>query len=244
MYSFTRSSVEGISSCWLVRFVVVKIVLLSAAPGPCSKSWPICSLCSLALNRPTGGSRQISDCIYPPKTAKMGLDAASTAAGAPRLFLRKPAAIALRQLILRAYRRAVKQLGAIRQLWGRISTQKRLLLLGLISISALVTFTARVVVDRTQAVINHSVEQFGLALAQALARGGAEAMANSGNVEGLKYYVLTEMGQTPAIAYVVFCDNKGTILLDSQALPNRKEDGIYQIYRESTQARAVPGVYA
>ncbi len=147
---------------------------------------------------------------------------------------------------MRAYRRAVKQLGAIRQLWGRISTQKRLLLLGLISISALVTFTARVVVDRTQAVINHSVEQFGLALGQALARGGAEAMANRGNIEGLKYYVLTEMGQTPAIAYVVFCDSQGRILLDSQALPTRREGvsaKIYPVYRMHPAGPAVSGVY-
>lgn len=147
---------------------------------------------------------------------------------------------------MRAYRKAIKKLGLIRQLWGRISTQKRLLLLGLVSISALVTFTAWVVVDRTQAVINHSVEQFGLALAQALARGGAEAMTNRGNIEGLKYYVLTEMGQTPAIAYVVFCDSRGRILLDSQALPTKKEEDsarIYPIYRLRADSRPVSGVY-
>ena len=65
------------------------------------------------------------------------------------------------------------------QLWRRISVQKQLLLLGLISISALVTFTAWVLVDRTQTVINRSVEQFGMALAHALARGGAEALTRA-----------------------------------------------------------------
>jgi two-component system sensor histidine kinase NblS len=143
------------------------------------------------------------------------------------------------------YRRLIKQLGLVQQLWGRISTQKQLLFLGLISISALVTFTAWVVVDRTQALINHSVEQFGLALAQALARGGAEAMSNRGNVEGLKYYVLTEMGHTPALAYVVFCDPAGKILLDSQALPVKNEDSskIYPIYRQPRAASGAPQVY-
>lgn len=145
----------------------------------------------------------------------------------------------------RFYRKLFKLLGLVHRLWGRISTQKQLLLLGLISISAVVTFTAWVVVDRTQTLINHSVEQFGLALAQALARGGAEALANRGNLEGLKYYVLTEMGQTPAIAYVVFSDNAGRTLLDSQALPNRKEESskIYPIYRDSDISYSVPGVY-
>ncbi len=138
----------------------------------------------------------------------------------------------------------VRRLGSARQVWGRISTQKQLLLLGLISISALVTFTAWVVLDRTQSLINRSVEQFGLALAQALARGGAEAMDNRGNVEGLKYYVMTEMGQTPAISYVVFCDNNGKILLGRLA-PNKDEESskIYQMYREPVNSRAVPGVY-
>ncbi len=132
------------------------------------------------------------------------------------------------------------------QLWRRISIQKQLLLLGLISISALVTFTAWVLVDRTQAVINRSVEQFGMALAHALARGGAEALTNTGNLEGLKYYVLTEMGQTPAIAYVVFSDRKGNILLDSQSLPSKKGEStkIYAIYKDAQKRLSVPGVYS
>jgi len=130
--------------------------------------------------------------------------------------------------------------------WGRISAQKQLLLLGLISISAAVTFTAWAVVDRTQAVINRSVEQFGFALAQALARGGAEALSNTGNVEGLKYYVLTEMGQTPAIAYVAFVDRHGKVLLDSQALPLKKDVSarIFPIYKQQPEPAVVPGVYA
>jgi len=145
--------------------------------------------------------------------------------------------------------KSMKTLETVAQLWGRISTQKRLLLFGLVSISAIVTFTAWVVVNRTQAVINHSVQQFGQALAQALARGGAEALSNSGNLEGLKYYVLTEMGQTPAIAYVVFCDPSGKILLDSQALPtNRDEDPktqqIYPIYRLTRWQQSEPGIYS
>ncbi len=148
--------------------------------------------------------------------------------------------------ISRLYRKKIKLLGQVHRLWGRISAHKQLLLLGLVSLSALVTFTSWLVVDRTQCLINHSVEQFGIALAEALARGGAEAMANRGNVEGLKYYVLTELGQTPAIAYVVFCNSSGRVLLDSQALPNHKEESlkIYPMYREQFGSRGVPGVYS
>ncbi|MBI4533220.1 MAG: HAMP domain-containing protein, partial [Candidatus Melainabacteria bacterium] len=142
----------------------------------------------------------------------------------------------------RSLTKAVKRLG---YLWGRISAQKQLLLVGLVTLSALVTFTAWVLVNRTQATINHSVEQFGIALAQALARGGAEALSNTGNLEGLKYYVLTEMGQTPAITYVVFCDTNGNVLLDSQALPNRKDEPfkIFPIYRSHKEHQSIPGVY-
>src|SRR4029453_16992034 len=64
---------------------------------------------------------------------------------------------------------------------------------------------------------------------------------------GLKYYVLTEMGQTPAIAYVVFCDKKGNILFDSQALPSKKGEStkFSPIYKKDAEQRlAVPGVYA
>lgn len=145
----------------------------------------------------------------------------------------------------RVTKKTVGALERLVQLWRRISVQKQLLLLGLVSISALVTFTAWVLVDRTQAVINRSVEQFGLALAHALARGGAEALSNTGNLEGLKYYVLTEMGQTPAIAYIVFSDRKGEVLLDSQALPTKKGESakIYPIYRNRGNLE-VPGVYA
>jgi two-component system, OmpR family, sensor histidine kinase NblS len=131
----------------------------------------------------------------------------------------------------------IKRLQRVPQMWGSISVQKQLLLLGLISISALVTFTAWVLVNRTQAVINHSVEQFGMALAQALSRGGAEALSNAGNLEGLKYYVMTEMGQTPAIAYIAFADPNGKVLLDSRAFPDRKGESskIYPIYLQYKQ---------
>lgn len=142
-------------------------------------------------------------------------------------------------------RQFIKSIANIRHVWSRVSTQKQLLLLGLISISAIVTFTAWAAVNRTQAVINHSVEQFGMALGHALARGGAEALSQTGNVEGLKYYVLTEMGQTPAIAYVVFVDRNGQILLDSQSLPTKKGETskIYPIYKQDASRYSVPGVY-
>jgi two-component system sensor histidine kinase NblS len=131
----------------------------------------------------------------------------------------------------------------MRQSWGRISAQKQILVLGLVSISALVTFTAWVWVSRTQAVLDQSVSRFGMALAQALARGGAEAISHAGDLEGLKFYVATEQSHTPAIAYVAFCDNDGKILLDSLEPPNAKRKGleIYQIYRN--KGYQVPGVY-
>lgn len=129
------------------------------------------------------------------------------------------------------------------QAWGKVSAAKQLLLLGLVSISALVTFTAWVLVARAQAGINHSVEQFGMALAQALARGGAEALSSSGNIDSLKYYVLTEMEQTPAIAYVVILDKGGQALLDSRADAKADDDTspLYPIFKQIPVH--LPGVY-
>ncbi len=125
--------------------------------------------------------------------------------------------------------------------WGKISIQKQLLLLGLTCIAGLVTFTAWVWVGRAQHMIDDSVKQFGVALAQALARGGAEALQNTGNLEGLRYYILIERGHTPAIAYVVYCDNYGKVLLD----PNSKKDleNVYPIWGMPLQQYEVPGVY-
>lgn len=140
-----------------------------------------------------------------------------------------------------------KILVLIHHLWSRISTQKRLLLLGLVSISSLITFTAWILVSHAQAVKNKSVNEFGIALAQALARGGAESLSHGDDLEGFKYYVLTEMGQTPAIAYVVFCDPQGKTLLDSTTFSSNKDaDEIYRIwdkYKNLAQTTQ-PGVYA
>ncbi len=128
-------------------------------------------------------------------------------------------------------------------IWRKTSAQKQFLLLGILSIAALVTFTAWVSVQRAQALIDRSVNQFGMAFAQALARGGAEALTNQGNLEGLRYYILTERGQTPALAYVAFCDNEGHVLLDSQTLSPAPEKGpsIFKIYE--TPPPKLPGIY-
>lgn len=143
--------------------------------------------------------------------------------------------------------RQISALERISRFWTSISATKQLLLLGLLSISALVTFTAWVWVGRAQAAIDDSVKQFGMALAHALARGGAEAITNSGDLEGLKYYILTERQQTPSIAYVVFCDNNGKVLLNSEALtdPHLKDESvkIFPIYAENPGNYKVPGVY-
>lgn len=138
-------------------------------------------------------------------------------------------------------RAITRMIAKMRQSWGRISAQKQILLMGLLSISALVTFTAWVWLARTQAVLDKSVSQFGVALAQALARGGAEAISHSGDLEGLRYYVETEQSQTPAIAYVAFSDNSGKILLDSQLHKTKAQ--IYEIYRDKPEQYKVPGVY-
>ena len=152
------------------------------------------------------------------------------------------------QLTHQSFQLTKRTLVKLRQYWGLVSAQKQFLLLGLLSISALVTFTAWVWVARTQAVIDHAVGQFGMALGQAIARGGAEALSNTGNLEGLKYYILTERGQTPAIAYVVFCDKKGNVLLDSTKQPQRTaeqtDQGVFPIYKQGTQICQVPGVYS
>lgn len=131
----------------------------------------------------------------------------------------------------------------IRQSWLRISPQKQLLFMGLVSICALVTFTAWIWVARTQTVIDKTVDEFGTALAQALARGGAEALTNNGNLEGLRNYFLTERGKTKAIAYVAFLDMDGHVLLDSQ-MPYTKGPRLYHIYEEPmAKDYKVPNVY-
>lgn len=148
----------------------------------------------------------------------------------------------LKNPVFKPFRRVVL---LVQQLWGRISTQKRLLLLGLISISSLVTFTAWILVTQFQVIKSRSVNQFGLALAYALARGGAEALSNSGNLEGLKYYILTEMAQTRSIAYIALCDSNGTVLLDSQKLfkpQSGESEQVYPYYLKSANVH-VPGVY-
>lgn len=150
----------------------------------------------------------------------------------------------LRHPIFRPLRKA---LFFVQHVWGRVSTQKRLLLLGLISISALITFTAWILISHTQKVKERSVNQFGLALAHALARGGAEALSNSGNLEGLKYYILTEQAQTPAIVYIAYCC-KDRILLDSQKFTQPKsslgdEAPLYPIYKDFKVRHRIPGVF-
>lgn len=137
-----------------------------------------------------------------------------------------------------------------RLFWRKTSAQKQLLLLGILSTAALITFFTWVWVMRAQAVIDKSVQQFGFALAQALARGGAEALENNGNtstnLEGLKFYILTELEKTPALAYVAFCDPNGTVLLDSLSLrPSHPERGkVFTIYKQPRENYPVPHVYA
>lgn len=145
--------------------------------------------------------------------------------------------------LLRPFRKA---LVLSQYLWVRVSTQKRLLLLGLVSISSLVTFTAWILVSHTQAVKTQAVNQFGMALAQALARGGAEALSNDNNLEGMKYYVLTEMQQTPAIEYIAYCDPQGKVLLDSQnfiRLNEANKAPIYRMYAQPAAKNQAPGVF-
>ena len=85
-----------------------------------------------------------------------------------------------------------------------------------------------------------------MALAHALARGGAEALSNSGNLDGLRYYILTEMVQTPAIAYIALVDSDGKVLLDSQRFikPKPGSERIFPYYTQSAEQRMIPGVYA
>jgi hypothetical protein len=146
----------------------------------------------------------------------------------------------LRNPIFKPIRKAIM---IVQHLWGGISTQKRLLLLGLVSISALVTFTAWILVSHAQSIKSHSVNQFGMALAHALARGGAEALSNSGNLDGLRYYILTEMVQTPAIAYIALVDSDGKVLLDSQRFikPKAGSERIFPYYTHSSRAAHDPG---
>jgi two-component system sensor histidine kinase NblS len=141
--------------------------------------------------------------------------------------------------------RSPKIIEKIRITWRKTSAQKQLLFLGIVTIAALVTLTAWIWVGRAQAVIDKSVEQFGWALAQALARGGAEALTNNGNLEGLENYLLTERAKTPGLAYVAFCDRDGRVLLDSQPPPSTRPHSakIFPIYKQPPQNYPVPDIY-
>ncbi|MBI5174930.1 MAG: ATP-binding protein [Candidatus Obscuribacter sp.] len=141
-------------------------------------------------------------------------------------------------------KKATKTFTRLRVLWSRVPAQKQLLYLGLACIAALVTFTAWVWVTRAQASINESVKLFGQGLAEALARGGAEALSNSGDLESLRYYILTQRGKLKTIAYIVFEDNAGNILLDPTSKKDLKEIyPVYKQYKENPENFTVPGIY-
>ena len=102
-------------------------------------------------------------------------------------------------------------------------------------------------VSHAQQIKQKSVDEFGIAVARALARGGAESLSRGDNLEGFKYYVMTEMQQTPAIAYVVFCDRNGNALLDSNAIVPEKHatEPLYRIWQSHPEvsSREEPGVF-
>jgi two-component system sensor histidine kinase NblS len=133
----------------------------------------------------------------------------------------------------------------LRIIWRRTSVQKQLVLVGILFIAGIVTLTAWWWVDRAQKAIDKSVGQFSIALAQALARGGAEALSNTGHREGLEKYISAELEQTPALAYVVFVDKEGHILLDSQDLPKGRSPGrrIFPIYKEPCKNYKITNTY-
>jgi two-component system sensor histidine kinase NblS len=138
--------------------------------------------------------------------------------------------------------KATKTITKMRVLWAKVPAQKQLLFMGLACIAALVTFTARFWLQRAQESINDSVEQFGMGFAQALARGGAEALTNSGDLKSLKYYILTQRGKIRAIAYVIYEDMAGNILLN----PNSPQDleniyPYYKDYKKNPENFIVPG---
>jgi two-component system sensor histidine kinase NblS len=137
--------------------------------------------------------------------------------------------------------RSPKIIEKTRIVWRKTSAQKQLLLFGIISIAAVVTLTAWVWVTCAQAVIDKSVQDFGKALAQALARGGAEALTNNGNLEGLQYYIQTESQVTPGLAYIAFCDREGNVLLESSSMRSHTLP-IFPIYRHA-QNYAPQGIY-
>jgi two-component system, OmpR family, sensor histidine kinase NblS len=132
----------------------------------------------------------------------------------------------------------------VRVLWSKVPAQKQLLVLGLACIAAVVTLTAWVWLNRAQASINDSVKQFGLGFAQALARGGAETLSNNGNLESLRYYIAAQRGRIKGIAYIIYEDMAGNILLDTN--PEKGLQHVYPIYRkykENPENYTVPNTY-
>jgi two-component system sensor histidine kinase NblS len=132
----------------------------------------------------------------------------------------------------------------LRVLWSKVPAQKQLLVLGLACIAAAVTLTAWVWLNRAQASINDSVKQFGLGFAQALARGGAETLSNNGNLESLRYYIAAQRGRIKGIAYIIYEDMAGNILLDTN--PEKGLHNVYPIYKkykENPENYTVPNTY-
>jgi len=132
----------------------------------------------------------------------------------------------------------------LRLLWSKVPAQKQLLVLGLACIAAAVTVTAWVWLNRAQASINDSVKQFGLGFAQALARGGAETLSNNGNLESLRYYIAAQRGRIKGIAYIIYEDMAGNILLDTN--PEKGMEHvypIYKLYKENPENYTVPNTY-
>ncbi|MBS2010352.1 MAG: HAMP domain-containing protein [Cyanobacteria bacterium SZAS TMP-1] len=140
--------------------------------------------------------------------------------------------------------RTTRLMTKLRLLWSKVPAQKQLLVLGLACIAAAVTITAWVWLNRAQASINDSVKQFGLGFAQALARGGAETLSNNGNLESLRYYIAAQRGRIKGIAYIIYEDMAGNILLDTN--PEKGMEHvypIYKLYKENPENYTVPNTY-
>ncbi len=102
-------------------------------------------------------------------------------------------------------------------LWGRISTQKRLLLLGLISISSVVTFTAWILVSYTQNLKQPSINQYAFVVARAIAAGLTESFNSRSSKSSVQDYVQKQVQQSSAIAYIAFVNKENNSVVQAKS---------------------------
>lgn len=121
-------------------------------------------------------------------------------------------------------------------LWGRISTQKRLLLLGLVSISTLVTFTAWILVNYTQNIKQPSINQYGFIVSRAIADGLTECLNNQDSKLAISEYIGKQVKKSSAIAYIVFLDKDNKLVSEAKSNSFIDDGRLYRKFKSKVES--------